>query len=164
VSSPHAEVTGASNLLALFLSFPDGKPSAVFSPDNIPVDAMDLTRQTAQGNVESSIVGASEIVYPDDPKSHSIKLNRGDFVIVGDLSQFRISGIELDPSEHSLRLRAAGYAGVIQTGTAGFIQDRRLTYFDRLLHNPVLLVLFSIATWAFPTTVAGYKLYKEVAE
>jgi len=164
VSSPQAEVTGASNSLVFFLTLPDGKPPAVFSPDPIPVDAIDLTRQSSQGNVESSIVGASELIYPDDPKADRIKLDPSDFLTLGDLSQFRIKTIELDPSTHSLRLTAAGFAGVIRTGTPGFVQDRRLTHFDRLRHNPLLLLLFSVAAWAFPTTVAGYKLYKEVAE
>ncbi len=162
-SNPQAQVTGAANSLALFLTLPDGKPPAVFSPDEIPVDAIDLTRQSSLGSVESSIVGTSEIVYADDPKAERVALSPSQFLAVGDLKQFRIEKIELDPSTHSLQLTASGIAGVIRTGTAGFGQDRRLTYFERVWHNPELILLFGIAVWVFPTTVAGYKLYKEVA-
>jgi hypothetical protein len=163
-SSPQAQVTGAASSLALFLTLPDGKLPAVFSPDDIPVDAIDLTRQGSLGSVESSIVGTSEITYPDDPKVESVRLNSTQFLVLGDLKQFRIEKIDLDPSTHSLQLTAGGIAGVIRTGTAGFGQDRRLTYFDRLWHSSQLILLFSIAVWLFPTTVAGYKLYKEVAK
>jgi hypothetical protein len=163
-SSPQAQVTGAPSSLALFLTLPNGKLPAVFSPDDIPVDAIDLTRQGSLGRVESSIVGTSEITYPDDPKVESVTLNSTQFLAIGDLKQFRIEKIELDPSTHSLQLTAGGIAGVIRTGTAGFGQDRRLTYFDRLWHSSQLILLFSIAVWLFPTTVAGYKLYKEVAK
>ncbi len=160
-SSPQAQVTGAANSLGLFITLPDGKPPAVFSPDPIPIDALEFTRQSSQGNVESTIT-SGELTFPDDPKTDPVKLNPGDYLTLEELSQFRIGRIELDPAAHGLRSTADGFAGVVRTGSFGFAQDRRLTYFDRLRHNPLLLLLFSVVAWVFPTTVGGYKLYKEL--
>jgi hypothetical protein len=162
-SRPQVQVRGAPNSFGLFLVF-ENPPSTVFSRDGIPIDAIDFTRQTSQGKVESSIVGASELSYPDDPKADPVRLNPSDLVTVGDLSQFRIQRIAIDPSTHSLLVTAAGFAGTLRTGSIGFVRDRRLTRFDRLRHNPMLLLLFSVAAWAFPTTVAGYKLFKELPQ
>lgn len=161
-SNPQAQITGAGNSLALFLTLPTDKPTSIFSTNNTPVDAIDLTRQSALGSVESSIVGKSDITYPDDPKAETITLEPSQFLTLGNLKKFRIEKIELDTSTHSLHVIADGIAGIIHTGTAEFPQDRRITYFDRIWHNPQLTLLFSIVVWIFPTTIAGYKLYKEV--
>jgi hypothetical protein len=161
-SNPQAQITGAGNSLALFLTLPSDKPTSVFSTTDTPVDAIDLTRQSTLGSVESSIVAKSDITYPDDPKAETITLEPSQFLTLGNLKKFRIEKIELDASTHSLQLTADGIAGIIRTGTAEFPQDRRITYFDRIWHNPQLTLLFSIVVWIFPTTIAGYKLYKEV--
>jgi hypothetical protein len=162
-STPQAEITGTASSLALFLTLPQGKPAALFSPDGVAVDAIEVTRQGPLGKLESSITGKSEITFPDDPKADVITLNTADFVVLGALKRFRIEKIAVDPATHSVQLIAGGTAGVLRTGKEGFVQDRRITYFDRLWHNPQLILLFSIVVWVFPTTVAGYKLYKEVS-
>jgi hypothetical protein len=162
-SSPQAEVTGTASSLSLFLMLPEGKPAAMFSSDGVAVDAIEVTRQGPLGKLESSITGKSEITFPDDPKADAITLNTADFVVLGALKRFRIEKIVLDPATHSVQLIAGGTAGVLRTRKEGFVKDRRITYFERLWHNPQLILLFSIVVWVFPTTVAGYKLYKEIS-
>jgi hypothetical protein len=162
-SSPQAQVTGTASSLTLFLTLPEGRPAAVFSPHGVGVDAIEVTRQGPLGKLESSITGKSEITYPDDPKADGIPLNTADFIVLGELKRFRIEKIELDPATHSMQLTAGGMAGVLRTGKEGFGQDRRITNFYRLWHSPQLILLFGIVIWVFPTTVAGYKLYKEVS-
>lgn len=161
-SSPQVQVRGAPDSLGLFLALENRNSSAIFSTEGFPVAAIDFTRQNSQGNVESSIIGAGELTYLDDPKADDIRLNPSDVVTLGDMSQFRIQSIAMDPTAHSLHVTASGIARIVRSGSIGFVHDRRLTYFDRLRHNPVWLLLFSIAGWAFPTTVAGYKLFKEL--
>ncbi len=162
-SSPQAQVIGTANTLGLSVTLPEGKVPAVFSADPIPADALDFIRQGSQGNMESTIT-SGELTFPDDPKTDTVKLNHGEYLTLEKLSQFRIGMIELDPAAHAFRLTAEGLAGVVRTGSSEFAHDRRLTYFDRLRHNPLLLLLFSVAAWVFPTTVGAYKLYKELSQ
>jgi hypothetical protein len=163
-SSPQVQVLGAPGSLGLLLALEDRNSSAVFSEDGIPVDGIDFTRQNSQGDVESSIVGDGELFYPDDPKADGIKLGPSDVLTLGDMSQFQIRKIAFDRSTQSLNVTASGIARILRTGSPGFVRDRRLTYLDRLRHNPAWLLLFSIVAWVFPTTIAGYKLFKELAQ
>jgi hypothetical protein len=55
-----------------------------------------------------------------------------------------------------------GVAGQVRTGTRGYSKDHRLTIFDSFWQHQRLIILFSIVVWVFGTTIAGYKLIKEL--
>lgn len=160
-SSPQAQVIGTTDSLALIVTPAADKQSDLFSSEGIPVEGVDLTRQGSTGNVESTLLATSEIRYPDSPRSGKVVLSTGQFLVLGGLKKFRISEVTLDPGTHALQLTAEGTVGNLRAGTPGFARDCRLTYFDRLWNAPQLVLLFGIVCWVFPTTIAGYKLYKE---
>ena len=77
--------------------------------------------------------------------------------------KFRIEEIALNRQNGGIQFRLDGLAGHIRSGPPEFLKDHRLTRFDALWQNPRLVILFSILVWVFPTTLGGYKLYKELS-
>jgi len=89
-SRPEAEVTGKGPLLALFLNLPTREHPRVFSRNGIPVTAIDFTQQGPQGNVESSLIGTGEIVFPDYPKMQRIEIPARQFVVLQNILRIMI--------------------------------------------------------------------------
>ncbi len=154
------EITGLPRSLLLILTISPKKTTNLFSKGGIPVTVLDFTRQKfkSKGELEMTLVKDGEIAYSEYPKMDKVSFRA---IGLGQLEKFRIEEIALNPEHPGIRLRLSGIAGQIRTGSRDFPRDNRLTQFDRLWRNPQLAVLFSIIVWVFPTTVGGYKLYKE---
>ena len=63
-----------------------------------------------------------------------------------------------------MRLVAGGVAGSLKSGPPGAIHERAVTWFDSVWHQPQSVQLFALVVWLFPTTLAGYKLLKELRQ
>jgi hypothetical protein len=160
--SPEIEITGQPRSLVFILTISPGETTDLFSKGGIPITALDFTRQDATGNPTTTLVKDGEITYPDYPKIEKVSFQASDFVGLDRLDKFRIEQMALDPEQKGVRFRLNGIAGYVRTGSREFPKDHRLTLFDTLWQNSRLMVLFSIIVWVFPTTIGGYKLYKEV--
>jgi hypothetical protein len=114
------------------------------------------------GNPETAVVQEGEITYPDDPGIAKVKLAPPDFVGLDRLEKFSIKEITLDPANKGIRFLLDGIAGHVAVGSSQFPRDLRLTCFDKVRQNPRLTVLFTIIGWLFPTTLGGYRLYKDL--
>jgi hypothetical protein len=149
-------------MLVLMLTMADHHVLDPFSTSGIPVTGLDFTRQNPKGEPETALVKDGEITYPDYPDMKKVSLTPPDFLILARLQKFHIEEIALDPEHQGMRFRLHGIARHIKTGPPAFPKDRCLTRFDTLWQSPRLVVLFSIIIWVFPTTVGGYRLYKEL--
>jgi hypothetical protein len=161
-NSPLIEITSQPSSLVLTLMMSAGKGLEPFSKGGIPVTALHFTRQNPRGAPETTLVKEGVITYPDYPKIEKVSIHPRDFVSLAGLKQFRIEEMALAPELPGMRLRLNGVARYARTGSGAFPIDRRLTRFDALWHTPHLMALFSLVTWVFPTTVAGYRLFKEM--
>ena len=83
-------------------------------------------------------------------------------MVLRDPRNFFIRKLELQPDRKAIRVEAGGVAGSLKSGPAGGVQERTLTWFDSIWHQPRSIQLFGLAVWLFPTTLAGYKLLKEL--
>jgi len=160
--SPVIEITGQPQVLVLILTMADHKAIDLFSTGGIPVTALDFTRQNPTGQPETALVHDGDLTYPDYPDVKKVSFTPPDVLGLARLQKFRIEAIALDPEHQGMRFRLQGIAGHVKTGSQAFPKDHRLTRFDTLWHNPRLMVLFGIIVWVFPTTVGGYRLYKEI--
>lgn len=161
-NSPLIEITSQPSSLVLTPTIVAGKGLEPFSRGGIPVTALHFTRQNPRGAPETTLLKEGVITYPDYPKVEKVSIHPRDFVSLDGLKQFRIEEMALAPELPGMRLLLNGVAGHVRTGSGAFPIDRRLTQFDALWHTPRLMALFSLVTWVFPTTVAGYRLFKEL--
>lgn len=161
--NPFVELTGTGSLTIKVRIPPQGSVN-LFSRAAIPVKALDFTRQDETGNRVSALIKGGEINYPDYPKIDKVSFQAPAFVGVHPLENFHITEISVDQKRNVMRFRLDGIARHIMTSTINFRKDHRLSLFDIVCQNPRLLLLFSIIVWVFPSTVGGYRLYKEVME
>lgn len=158
---PHVEITGTPQSLVLILMVSTEKNANLFSKEGIPITSLDFTRQSETSNPLTTLVQNGELHYPDYPESRKVVLKASDFVRIERLEKFRIESISLEPKHKGIRLRLNGVAGCIRNGSLEFLTDRRMTMFDVLWQSRSLAILFYIVSWVFPTTIGGYKLYRE---
>jgi len=160
--SPIIEIMGQPRSLVLVAVISPEETSKLFFQGGIPVTALDFTRQNSRGERETTLVNDGEITYPDYPKIAKVSFKASDFVGLDGLQKFYITEVALEPAHQGIRFRLDGIAAHVKIGSPAFSKDLRLTRFDLFRENPRWVVLASIVLWVFPTTVGGYRLYKEV--
>jgi hypothetical protein len=160
--SPIIEIMGQPRSLVLIAAISPGGTSKLFFQGGIPVTALDFTRQSSRGDRDTTLVKDGEITYPDYPKIAKASFKASEFVGLDGLQKFHITEVALDPSHQGIRFHLNGIVAHVSSGSRAFSKDHRLTRFDILWENPRWVVLSSIVLWVFPTTVGGYRLYKEV--
>jgi hypothetical protein len=158
---PHVEITGTPQSLVLILMVSPEENANLFSKEGIPITSLDFTRQSETSNPVTTLVQNGELHYSDYPESRKVVLKASDYVRIERLEKFRIEGISMEPKHKGIRMRLNGVAGCIRNGSLDFLTDRRMTMFDVLWQSRSLAILFYIVSWVFPTTIGGYKLYRE---
>jgi hypothetical protein len=156
------EIISQPRAFVLIVVIAPEETSRLFFQGGIPVTALDFTSQNSRGDRETTLVKDGEITYPDYPKMAKVSFKASELVGLDRLQKFHITEVALDPAHQGIRLRLSGIAAHFRSGSQTFFKDHRLTRFDILWENPRLMVLFSIALWVFPTTMGGYRLYKEI--
>ena len=143
---------------------PRGSATAPLTEGGIPVGAVDFTRQGPSGERQSSLVGPGGLRYPDLPAKGALMLAAGDFVSLEGLRRARLESLDIlhQDGQAGLKLTLDAVASRVRIGTPQQPRDARLTWFDLLWHSPLIGALFAIVVWIFPTTLAGYKLWKEL--
>jgi hypothetical protein len=153
--------SGRQDSIRLTMILPQDKnPRRLFSQTSTPITDVLFERQVEGGAVISSVVGESEIGYPDYPDT-KVPIAPGQFITLADLKKFTIKNISWNPVDKSFVLAMEGFAGQIRTGTPEFNIDRRKTAFDSLRNNNQILVLVGLLGWGVTTTLIAYKFYKE---
>jgi hypothetical protein len=160
--STEIEIDGEADALILILTISPKHDVTLFAKEVIPVTAMEFIHQKETGDYRTALVKEGSIIYPKYPQLKEKTVRPPDFLSLENLEKFQIKEIGFDPHKQGIFLRMEGIAGSIRSGTQDFIRDYRLTLFDTLWLNPRLMIIFSILVWIFPTTVGGYKLFKEL--
>jgi hypothetical protein len=143
---------------------PVGSAEPLLSEGQIPVSAVDFTRQGPTGERRSSLVGPGTLSYPELPGKAPLALKPGELASLGGLQKARIKSLSVDKGggRIGLRLILDAVAYRVRVGTPEHAQDARLTGFDWVRYQPTLTALFAVVLWFFTTTLAGYKLWQEL--
>jgi hypothetical protein len=129
----------------------------------LPVSALKVT--TGQDGVaESTVAGPGSISIEHGADAKKITLAKGDFVELGDFRKFYVRGLEFQPETRTIRLLAGGTLGSLRAGPAGLARERALTWFESIKDQPGWAEVFGLAVWFLSTTLAGYKLFKELRQ
>jgi TIR domain len=135
-------------------------PALVSAP--LRVSALKLTEQGSVGEVLSTVSGEGRISYAEVEGQKAIAVKPGDYIVPDGLRNFYIRSIGFQSESGAVRLLAGGVAGSLKSGPAGAIRERAITWFDSVWHQARSVQLFALVVWLFPTTLAGYKLLKEL--
>ena len=152
--------SGRQDSIRLTMILPQDKNRRVFSQTSTPITDVIFERQVEAGAVISSVVGESEIDYPDYPDT-KVAIAPRQFIKLAELKQFAIKNIGWNPIDKLFVLDMEGIAGQIRTGSPDFSIDRRKTAFDSLRNNNQILILVGLLGWGVTTTLIAYKFYKE---
>jgi hypothetical protein len=166
-SSPHVEAQGGQEGLLIGLTVPPESLRKGFGESPIPVARINFQTLDKTGRLISTLVGRSEVAYPEYPQIEKRIFGSPAFLQLDGLQRFSIREIMPDPSTRALGLSLEGIAGQVRSVAGGsvagesFITDYRLTRLDLLRHNAFLLTLLVVALWVFPTTIGAYRLQQE---
>ncbi len=155
-------VKGSAQGLVIQLE-PAGSADALLRDLQIPIATVDFTRQGPGGEHEGSLVAPGTLSYPDAPNKAPVAVSATDFVSLGPIEKARIKRVSVasDGGRTGLKLTLDAVVALgARIGTPEQPQDARLTWFDWIWDSPALRILFSIAGWLFPTSLAGYKLWQ----
>jgi hypothetical protein len=130
-----------------------------------PLRVSAIKVKTGQDGVaESTLAGPGSISIENGAEAKKITLTKGDFVELADFGKFYIRGLEFQPETRTIRLLAGGTLGSLRAGPAGLARERALTWFESIKDQPGWAELFGLAVWFLSTTLAGYKLFKELQQ
>jgi len=141
---------------------PAGSADTLLRDRQIPVSAVDFTRQGPGGEREGSLIAPGTLSYPDLPGRAPLVLSATDAVSLGPIAKARIECLSLASLDGrtGLKLTLDAVASGVRVGPPGQPRDARLTWFEWLWDNPWLRILFIIAVGLFPTSLAGYRLWQ----
>lgn len=158
------EFIGQQKALTLALTAPADSISKLFPEGRIPLTAIKFERlNEANGTPLSSLVRGSEceITYPDYKSIDKVTVNSPDFLSLDSLEKFSIEEITYDANNKSLALTMQGEAGKIVSGSSDYSKDHRLTLYDSIWNNHMVIALFVALCWVAGATAALYKLMTE---
>ncbi|MFN0301333.1 MAG: toll/interleukin-1 receptor domain-containing protein [Burkholderiales bacterium] len=147
-------------------------PARFFRSDalNLRIASLDFESQGRNNERVSTVVGAGRIAYSDAEGLKPIEVNKDHFVVLraidrGDRAFYLrrlqyVAGPDLESA--MIHVTAGGSVASLVSGPAGAIRGRTLTWFDYASHQPLWAQLLALVGLVFPTTVAGWKLWKEL--
>ncbi len=154
---PEIEITSQPRALVCTITLSAENAARLFSGTNLPVVALDFTRQDAAGNPVTALTQSGEIQYPGLPGVGKISLTTRDTVGLDRLEKFHIEEIGLAAEHSGIRVRLNGIAGRITAGPPDFPKDLRLTCAEMLRASRQWILLVALA-WMIPTTLGAYSL------
>ena len=159
-----AEMVATAAGPTVHLRPPVGVRSPVALVSNLPVSVLEFQTQNSTGASVTTVSGDGTIGFADAGDRGKINVKEGHYVVLREPTNFYIRKPELQPDRKAIRVEAGGMAGSLKSGPAGGVQERTLTWFDSIWHQPRSVQLFGLAVWLFPTTLAAYKLLKELRQ
>ncbi len=136
------EILGKEQPLALTIRLSPSSNHHMFSERPITVKSLDLSRQDSTGNRVTALAGPGILRYPDFKDLSSKSVPATDFLSIGPKKIMTIKQMTLLDDKPELRLFIDGTAKHIQSGSAEFPIDHRLSKFEELWnHAKVKLLL-----------------------
>lgn len=156
------ELVGTASGPTLLLTPSGGTRPPVALVSDLRVSGIEFAAQGPTGAAVTTVSGEGTIGFPGTPDKAKIAVTDGHYVVLGDPRNFFLRKLVFQPDQRALRLEAGGVAGSLRSGPVGRVEERALTWFDSIWHQPWVVQLFALAAWLLPTTLAGYRLFKEL--
>jgi hypothetical protein len=157
---PMLHLQGARRSFAITAELSAGGPLTLLS--SARAKAVHFKKQGTDGRLESSIVAGGTLSYPDHAGATSQRLDRGDFLELGEREEWVIERLELQPAGTGMTVRLRGVGRDLQLISGGQTRELRLTAFESLWSSAHVAVLFSVAVWAASVFAGAYRLYREL--
>lgn len=139
------EILGKKQYLTLTVRLSPASHNQMFSEQPITVKTLDLSRQDSTGNRVTALVGPGILRYPDFEDFSAKTISATDFVSIEPKKVMTIKHMTLLDDKPGLKLFIDGTAKHIQTGSAEFPTDHRLSKFEELWNNAKVKLL--LAFW-----------------
>jgi len=138
------EIRGTPRHLILILKVSLSSGNQIFSEQPITIKTLDLSRQDASGNRVTALVSPGVLRYPDFPDLSAQTIPVTEYVSIEPKKAMTIKRMTLLTDKPGLRLLLDGTAKHIQSGSAEFPVDHRLSKFDELWNNAKVKLLFGL--------------------
>jgi len=135
------EILGKEQPLTLTIRLSRSSKTPMFSEQPITVKTLDLSRQDSSGRRVTALVGPGVLRYPDFKGLSSKPIPVTDFVSIEPKKVMTITHMRLLDDKPGLRLFIDGTAKHIQSGSAEFPIDHRLSKFEELWNNAKVKLL-----------------------
>jgi hypothetical protein len=156
------DLMGTAAGLTVLLAPAPGPRSSVALVSDLRISEIQFRTQGPTGATVTTLSGNGTIGFPKAPDKARIAVTAGHYVVLHDLRDFFLRKVFFEPEHRAIHLEAGGLAGSLRSGPVGGVEERALTWFDSIWHQPRSVQLFGLALWLFPTTLAAYKLLKEL--
>jgi hypothetical protein len=157
------EFRGRQRTLRLAITAPTKRTSELFSSGRVPLRAITFERLDDSGHALSSLIKESicEITYPEYETIKKATVNSADFLALDLLDTFSIEEIGYDPNEKAIAITMEGVAGKIVSGSSNYSKDYRLTMYDYIKNDHIVIALFAAVCWVGGGTLTLYQLVKK---
>ena len=135
VDNPLLEIFGDRGKLRLSIGLNDVQLDKLFPKTPIPIKCIEFFSLNQDGQPVSSLIDEGEISYPDFPKKDKLTFAGSNHLWLGEITDFRIDGLSLDPQRQGIRVRATGHAPNLKFGTTQFFTNAAPTYLDWVWHR-----------------------------
>lgn len=139
------EILGKQKHLILTIRLTPSSNNYRFAEGPITIKTFDLSRQDTGGNRVTALVGPGVIKYPDFESVPTKPIAVTDFVSIEPKKVMTIKHMTLLDDKPGINLLLDGTAKHIQTGSAEFPIDHRLSKFEELWNNAKVKLL--LAFW-----------------
>ena len=137
-------------------------PSVIPSP--LLVTNLDVDRQGPQGERLSALLADGSVRYLDYPSVAASRIAKGGFLSIDPTAELEIGAIAVSAvgDKPAIVLEMIGRPATLRSGIAKHVTDHRLSRLDLLRNNPGLVGWAGIVVWVFGTTLAAWRLWKEL--
>jgi hypothetical protein len=160
-SAPSIEIAAQRDGLVILPVIRNG-PKTTDLASQVPVSALEFTRQGPFGERVSALTGKGSITFPQYPKLGSVAMSDSEVVGLEGLDKFSINKLTLSPGEHGMSLVGEGMAVQIRTRTGQIPIERHVTAFDALSQSSKLAALVAIIGWMVPTAIGLQRFFKDL--
>ena len=138
------EIQGTDQHLILILKVSLSSGNQIFAEHPITIKTLDLSRQDASGNRVTALVTPGVLRYPDFPDLSAHTIPATEYVSIEPKKVMTIKRMTLLTDKPGFMLLLDGTAKHIQSGSAEFPLDHRLSKFDELWNNAKVKLLFGL--------------------
>ena len=160
---PYLTIAGQSEKLELRLSIFPPAPLAIFRETNIPIATPKVFTmdETAAGEVESktTLLTEGEISFTQYPDIKPISFKESDIVRFGEGGNFKMERIRFvpmgDAQQGGIEIRLRGTPTKLTINeTFENLNDRRLTYYEKLKQDKFWQIAFDYIFWVIPLIIS----------
>jgi hypothetical protein len=136
--NPYLEIADSARGHVFTITSAGGSPMPLLEKSGAAIKSIDFVAQKGNGELETTLAGPGQVIFPDYPKKKAVVLSEHDFIALADLSDAAITSLIFDNQKQTLFVKLEGTAGKISTKSGLLSTDHRATVLDKATNNAVL--------------------------